>query len=914
VEFLRHFRLSFCYRFLVPIMPPTDPESLRLAADTDRIHNWKRWGPYLAERQWGTVREDYSEDGNCWDFFPHEHARSRAYRWGEDGLLGLTDRQCRICLAPALWNGQDPYLKERLFGLTNPQGNHSEDVKEEYYYLRSTPTHSYMRGLYKYPQRRFPYADLIKTNASQGRLKPEYELADTGVFDDRAYWDVQVEYAKADAEDLLICYTITNRGRDAAQLHLLPQIWFRNVWSWSGKHLSQSDNGPRPALGQISSHAIWLERETLGRYEYHLDAADTRLKGLLFTENNTNYSIFGTANVRPQTKDAFHRHVVGADSSGLHTTPQGTKAAAHYLLHVEGGQSTRVRIRFRKCAPEPMGHPFADFDKILAQRNEECDAFYTSVLPKELQPEDREVCVQAYSGLMWSKQFYYYPVDRWLPGDPNRRFNPEIVGRRRNKDWKHLFARDVISMPDKWEYPWFAAWDLAFHTVPLARMDPGFAKKQLTLLLQEWYMHPNGQIPAYEFAFGDVNPPVHAWAALRVYRLDAALTGKKDRSFLVGMFQKLLVNFTWWVNRKDSQGDGIFSGGFLGLDNIGIFDRGAPLPTGGELQQADATAWMAFYCTQMLRMALELAFDGEQMHPAYQDMASKFMTHFVQIVDAVNTHGGTGLWDEMDGFYYDHIRHGENGAPIALKSRSLVGLLPIIAVKVLDDELLANLPKFMERLNWFRTNWKALGKHVVEGISPTGKRMWLFSLASRERLAKVLRHMLDESEFLSQRGIRSLSRYHLEKPFTMDVHGQRYEVRYTPGDSTTDMFGGNSNWRGPIWFPINYLLIESLERYHEFYGDSFTMEYPTGSGTCLNLRQIAWELKRRHASIFQVQADGHRPCHNRDERYKSDPAWKELVLFYEFFNGETGAGHGASHQTGWTALAAMHLEDIATGL
>ena len=889
---------------------PLDPERQRLSSDRERLHNWKRWGPYLSERQWGTVREDYSEDGNCWGFFPHEHARSRAYRWGEDGLLGFTDRQCRICLSVALWNGRDRFLKERLFGLTNPEGNHSEDVKEEYYYLRNTPTHSYLKASYKYPQRAFPYKKLQEVNRTRGRDLTEYELVDSGAFDGNAYFGVAVEYAKADAEDIVIRYTVTNHAKSAATMHLLPQIWFRNVWSWMGDHLTVKDGG-KPEIGQLDGSTLWLERETLGRYHLEVDPADDRREGFLFTENDTNYAIFGLPNENPQVKDGFHRHVVDGDSSGIYADPEGitgTKAAAHYILHLKAGESTSVDLRFYKV--DSTGRrDFSQNSAILVTRVAECEQFYSAILPPQMSEGDREICLQSYAGLLFSKQFYYFPVAQWLPGDPNRTFNAEIVDRRRNADWKHLFARDVISMPDKWEYPWFAAWDLAFHAVPLARVDAEFAKRQLNLLLREWYMHPNGQIPAYEFAFGDVNPPVHAWAALRVYRMDAEQTGVKDRGFLAGIFQKLLLNFTWWVNRKDERGQSIFSGGFLGLDNIGIFDRGAPLPTGGTLQQADATAWMAFYSAQMMRIALELSYDG-QVHPAYQDMASKFLTHFFQIVDAVHSHGGMGLWDDLDGFYYDHILP-PNGRPLPLKSRSLVGLLPLIAVKCIDDELIQHLPEFKARFDWHREHWPLLKKHLVEHTSPDGKKCWLLALASRERLIKVLRYLLDENEFLSPHGIRSMSKVHLEHPFSMTVGGEKYEARYTPGDSDTNIFGGNSNWRGPVWFPINHLLIEALERYYEFFGESLTVEFPTHSGKFSSLREIALDLKRRHASLFQADEDGKRPCHGTDERYAKDPAWKDLVLFYEFFHGDTGRGHGASHQTGWTSLVSLHLEHLA---
>jgi hypothetical protein len=889
-----------------------NPELARLIEDDERKVNWKRWGPYLPERQWGTVREDYSEDGNCWDYFSHEHARSRAYRWGDDGLLGFTDRQCRICLSVALWNERDPFLKERLYGLTNHQGNHGEDVKELYYYLRGTPTHSYMKALYKYPQRRFPYEELIEESQRRGRRETEYELSDTGLLDRGEYFDVEVEFAKAGPEDVLIQYTIHNRAKQGATLHLLPQVWFRNTWSWQGKHLT---GNKRPHLTQVAPGVVRLERETLGTYHWQVDtdgsesnkAAD--FQRLLFTENATNYEkLFQAKNQEPCVKDAFHDYVVWKKKTAIATAPQGTKAAAYFLISLPPGGSRTVRVRFTGGVERPLT-PFSDFDEIMTARAQECDQFYAAKLPASLTEDDREICLQSYAGLLWSKQFYYYPIAQWLPGDKGRPFSAEVVAQRRNANWPHVFARDVISMPDKWEYPWFAAWDLAFHCVALARVDASFAKQQLTLLLREWYMHPNGQIPAYEFAFSDVNPPVHAWAAWQVYLIDAEATGKKDRDFLSGMFQKLLLNFTWWVNRKDEKGQGVFSGGFLGLDNIGIFDRGAPLPTGGYLQQADATAWMAFFCCAMLRISLELSYDG-RLYPAYQDMASKFLLHFVQIVEAVHTHGGTGLWDEYDGFYYDHIQT-PSGRTIALKSRSLVGLLPLIAVEVLDEERLALLPEFRERFRWHLENTPLLSKHLVLKQPKEGSSRWLLALTSRDRLRRVLRYLLDEQEFLSTYGIRSLSRYHLEHPFRMEVAGQTYEVKYTPGESTTQMFGGNSNWRGPVWFPINFLLIQALERYHDFYGTHLMIEYPTGSGQALTLQEVADELKKRHAKLFRLAPDGSRPCHGPTGLYRQEGRDRSLILFYEFFHGDHGSGHGASHQTGWTALVAAQIEALA---
>ena len=883
----------------------TDPESSRLSADEERLHNWKRWGPYLAERQWGTVREDYSTDGNCWDYFTHEQARSRAYRWGEDGLLGFTDRQCRICMSLALWNGRDPFLKERLFGLTGHQGNHSEDVKEEYYYLRSTPTHSWMKALYKYPQRRFPYGELIDENHRRSRADPEYELADTGAFKD-GHFDVTVEFAKEDAEDILIRWTAVNRGPRTATIHLLPHIWFRNVWTWGAIHLTAS-KGERPVLWQQSPGCIEIERASLGRYTFEAEQTPD-FRDLLFTENSTNYHrIFGAENHDPFVKDAFHEYVTANNRSAVNPARRGTKAAAHYVITLPPGGSKSVRVRFRR-QKDHAPPAFADFDSIMNSRERECDEFYGNVIAPAMDDEAREISLQAYAGLLWTKQFYYYAVATWLPGDPSREFPAEIESMRRNRDWQHLFARDVISMPDKWEYPWFAAWDLAFHTVPLAMVDAGFAKKQLNLLLREWYMHPNGQIPAYEFSFSDVNPPVHAWAAWRVYCIDAERSGTKDRAFLAGVFQKLLLNFTWWVNRKDKEGHGIFSGGFLGLDNIGIFDRNEHIP-GGTLQQADATAWMAFYSAMMMRMAIELSWDGK-IHPAYQDMASKFLSHFLQIVDAVHTHGGTGLWDALDGFYYDHLSNGP-GISLPLKSRSLVGLLPLVAVDVLDQEQIERLPEFKSRFDWYLRHWPLFSRHIVARTCEDGNTRWLVALASRDRLVKVLRRMSDPSEFLSSHGIRSLSRAHLEQPLRMEHNGEMREVRYDPGDSTTGMFGGNSNWRGPVWFPINHLLIEALERYHSFFGHSLFVEYPTHSGLSATLQQIADDLKKRHSSLFRKGIDGRRPCHGGDDRYANDAQHKDLVLFYEFFHGDTGAGHGASHQTGWTALVACHLDDLA---
>ncbi len=886
-----------------PRPPTSDPESERLYGLRDPARLWKRWGPYLPERQWGTVREDYSADGSCWEHFPHEHARSRAYRWGEDGLLGWTDRECRLCLAPAMWNGKDPFLKERLFGLTGHQGNHGEDVKEAYFYLRGSPTHSYMKALYKYPQRAFPYEELVRMNPQWDKMKREFELIDTGIFAGNEYFDVTVEYAKAGPEDILIRYTVTNHAPHAATLHLLPQVWFRNVWSWKAMPVAGSAH---PVLGQNGPHQLSLNRETLGSYHLDFDPADHRLRRFLFTENETNFErCFDSENPSPYVKDAFHHSIVDGDDTALMQQPGGSKAAAHYVLSLAAGESTSVRLRLCDVA-NAQEDAFADFDALMAARVAECEAYYEAVLPPGLDAEAKEISLQAYAGLLWSKQFYHYRVDKWLAGDPLLPLSHPVARGRRNREWQHVFARDVIAMPDKWEYPWFAAWDLAFHAVPFAKIDPVFAKKQIVLLLREWYMHPNGQIPAYEFAFSDVNPPVHAWAAWRVYQTDAERTGVKDREFLTGVFQKLLLNFTWWVNRKDEKGQSIFAGGFLGLDNIGVIDRNQTLPDGSHLQQADGTAWMAFYCSCMLRIALELAHDGERVRPAYEDMASKFLAHFVQIVEAANTHGGTGLWDETDGFYYDHIRRGKDS--IALKSRSLVGLLPLIAVEVLTDAEIHLLPGFRERFDHYQKHNEHMRRCLAH---PGGSGKWLLALASRPHLIRVLRYLFDEEEFLAPHGIRSLSRWHLKNPFKLQLNGHTSSISYDPGESTNDMFGGNSNWRGPVWFPINMLIIEALERYDGFFEGGLRLEYPTHSGNNLTLTEIAADLRRRHTLLFRRDDQGRRPCHGTDGRFVTDPAWRDLLLFHEFFHGDTGTGLGASHQTGWTALVATMIEELA---
>jgi hypothetical protein len=879
-----------------------DPESRRLAEDASRARNWKRWGPYLAERQWGTVREDYSPDGSAWAYVTHDQARSRAYRWGEDGLLGICDRQCRLCLALALWNGRDPILKERLFGLAGPEGNHGEDVKELYYFLDNTPTHSYMKALYKYPQAEFPYERLVDENRRRGKQDREFEIADTGVFDEGRYFDVQVEYAKGSPDDILVLVTLSNRGPEDAPLHVLPTLWFRNTWSWGRRH---EGCDPSPLLTAADGGRIAVRHSTLGPHALVFDdASDGTRPELLFTGNDTNAArVFGTPAATPWPKDAFHDRVVHARAEAVNPARTGTKAAGWYALTIPAGGDVRLRLRLFGADHAPAAPFGVGFDEVVQQRREECDRFYALRLSGVQGDEERRVSRLALAGLLWSKQFYHYIVQEWLDGDPSQPPPPDSRRRGRNSDWTHLYNRDVISMPDTWEYPWYAAWDLAFHTIPLAAIDPDFARSQLLLLLREWYMHPSGQIPAYEFALGDVNPPVHAWACWRVYKITGP-RGGRDRLFLARCFQKLLLNFTWWVNRKDPTGRHLFSGGFLGLDNIGVFDRSQPLPTGGHLEQADATAWMAFYCGTMLSMALELALED----PSYEDLASKFFEHFIHIVDAMNALGGTGLWDEEDGFYYDQIwRDGEG--PVRLRVRSLVGLIPMIAVEVLDERTIDALPGFRRRMDWFLEHREDLARHIccLERDGEAGGRHRLLAVPSRPRLLRVLRYLLDEKEFLSPFGVRSLSRIHEEHPFVFRIGAQEFRVEYSPGESVTGMFGGNSNWRGPVWFPANFLIIEALERYHHFYGDEFEVECPVGSGRRMNLWQVAAELRRRLASLFLPDPAGHRPCHDGDERYARDPHCRDLVLFHEHFHAETGRGLGASHQTGWTALVATML-------
>ena len=845
------------------------------------------------------MREDYSPDGDAWNYITHDDARSRAYRWGEDGLLGWTDRECRLSFAVALWNGRDQILKERLFGLSNTQGNHGEDVKECYYYLASTPTHSYAKALYKYPQDAFPYAKLVEENAQRTRQQPEFELEDTGIFAQNRYFDVFVEYAKASPDDTLIRLTVANRGPETATLHVLPTLWFRNSWVWGCRH-EGCEIKPSITLDRNRQSEVVATHVTLGTFRFAIDKSDIGLRGhpvrWLFTENETNTErLFNLPNESPFVKDAFHQYVIHGKRDTVNPALRGTKATAPCVLTLPPGAERVLRLRL---APSLADDPFSDFDALFAERIQEMDAFYATRIPARLKPKQREIVLQAYAGLLWCKQFYFYVVGDWLEGDPNMPLPPLVHAEIRNTDWGHLYSRDVISMPDDWEYPWFAAWDLAFHMLPFARIDGEFAKSQLMLFLREWYMHPNGQMAAYEWNFCDVNPPVHAWACWRVYKI-AGRKESRDRLFLERCFQKLLMNFTWWVNRKDIAGKHIFAGGFLGLDNIGLFDRSKPLPGGEHLEQADGTAWMAFYCGTMLAMALELA----RANPAYEDIASKFFEHFIGIVDAMNAIGAHGLWNEADGFYYDQAL--TDGQMVPLRVRSIVGIIPLLAVEVLHQNAIEQLPGFRKRLRWFVENRKDLtghmscAKHSGAGLP----RLRLLAIASCDRLVRVLRYVLDEAEFLSPYGIRSLSKAYEKAPYSINLGAYPYCIGYEPGESRGGMFGGNSNWRGPIWFPINYLIIEALERYHRFYGDRLKVECPTGSGHYLTLAQVARELARRLGSLFEPDALGRRPIYGDDAKHAEDPHWRDLLLFHEYFNAETGRGLGASHQTGWTALA-----------
>jgi hypothetical protein len=883
--------------------PPKDAERRRLDEDDRRERNWTRWGPYLAARQWGTVREDYSPDGSCWDYFPHDQARSRAYRWGEDGLLGITDRECRVCFALALWNGQDPILKERLFGLAGPEGNHGEDVKELYYYLDATPTSSYLKALYKYPQDEFPYARLVEENRRRGRDQPEFEIEETGVFDLGRYFDVFVEYAKADPDDVLIRITCANRGAAEATLHLLPTLWLRNTWAWG-----RTGEGywPKGCITRAADGVVLADHPSLGRSRLACEPVAGNFPRLLFTDNETNAErLFGSRNAGRYVKDAFHRLLVHGEEDTVNPEGAGTKCAAWYRLVIAGGAEASVRLRLTADAGAPRGAFGPEFDGLMSERIQEADDFFAAYRDSPLDPEERRVVRQADAGLLWSRQYYGYVVEQWLDGDPAQPAPPPARRAGRNRGWAHLYARDVLSVPDTWEYHWFAAWDLAFQCVAVARTDPYFAKRQLLLLCREWYMHASGELPAYEFTFDEVNPPVHAWAAWRVYQLAQQRGFGRDRLFLESVFQKCMVNFTWWVNREDVEGNDLFTGGFLGLDNIGFFDRSRPLPGGGQLQQADATAWMAFYCSTMLAMALELAREDR----AYADIASKFFEHFMGIVRAMNELGGAGLWDEQDGFYYDQAL--VDGRPVPLRVCSMVGVIPLFAVEALDAQQLASLPLFEGRLRWFLENRPELARNIALMHPDQSNVHRLLAVPTRERLVRVLRYLLDEREFLSPHGLRSLSKIHRDHPASLRLGGEQLLVRYVPGDSDSGLFGGNSNWRGPVWFPLNYLLIEALKRFHRFYGDSLRVEYPTGSGHTATLLEVAEGLEGRLARLFLPDARGRRPIHGDRARYADDPHFRDLVLFHEYFHGDDGRGLGASHQTGWTALVANVLERVA---
>ncbi|MBZ5707726.1 MGH1-like glycoside hydrolase domain-containing protein [Nannocystis pusilla] len=880
-----------------------DPERKRHAELRRHERRWDLFGPYLAERAWATVREDYSEDGDVWDYFPHDHARSRAYRWNEDGLLGICDDHQRLCFALALWNERDPILKERLFGVTGPQGNHGEDVKEVYFYLDSTPTHSYMRALYKYPQAAYPYERLLAESARRSRTEPEFELADAGVFDDDRYFDVFVEYAKVGPTDILIQITAHNRGPDPAPLHLLPTLWFRNTWAWV-------DDPRVPSLAPVRRRdhlpAIVAEHDELGELVL---VGDTR-GDVIFTNNETNLErLYGAKNRVPYVKDAFHRHVVGREGGVLGAS--GTKSAVHCRAVVAPGQAWTLRLRLSQktaspqCPDEPvvdLAAPFAGFDAVMAARRAEADVYYDDI-PATMTTDERQVFRQAIAGLMWSKQFYHYIVRDWLTGDPAQPPPPRRRASGRNTDWRHLFNRHVMSMPDTWEYPWYAAWDLAFHCIPLALVDPGFAKGQLDLLTREWFLHPNGAMPAYEWNFSDVNPPVFAWATWRVYKIEQRHEGRGDRAFLEGMFHKLLLHFTWWVNRKDSAGKNIFQGGFLGLDNIGVFDRSAGLPRGGVLEQSDATAWMGMFSLNMMTIALELA----RENPVYEKIASKFFEHFLSIADAMNNLGGEGigLWDDQDEFFYD-VLHLPDGRALRLRARSLVGLIPLLAVETVEPRLLEQMPGFRRRLEWFLAHRPDLARLVSRWYEPGAGERRLLALVRGSRMKRLLRRMLDPNEFLSDHGVRSLSKVHATQPYRLHIDDTTLSIGYEPGESRTGLFGGNSNWRGPVWFPINYLLIEALQKFHHYYSDDFRVECPTGSGNYMSIREIADELSRRLTSIFLPDARGRRPYAGDDPR-QHDPHWRDHLLFHEYFNGDTGQGLGASHQTGWTALVAKLL-------
>lgn len=873
-------------------------EDKRLKEAADKTADWKQWGPYVSERAWGTVREDYSADGSAWDYFPFEHAHMRAYRWNEDGLAGICDRDQTFCFGIALWNGHDPILKERLFGLSGPKGNHGEDVKEYYYYLDSTPTHSYMKFLYKYPQAAFPYETLYQENAHRDKTSREFELIDTGVFDENRYFDVFVEYAKAGPEDIAIRIRAVNRGPDKAPLHMLPSVWFRNTWTW----FPHSEKGVIENLTANGHCSVGIRKELQCNYTLHFEGSPE----LFFCENETNNrKLFDADNTSLYTKDGINDRIVHGHE-GTVGESAGAKCAGVYKFDLDPGEEKEIFLRLTN-GPTASADAIGECREIFDLRIKEADEFYKTVIPENLSEDGRRIMRQSLAGMLWSKQFYHYVVKEWLDGDPGCPQPPAERATGRNRDWKHLYNSDVISMPDKWEYPWYAAWDLAFHCIPLALADPGFAKRQLILLLREWYMHPNGQLPAYEWALGDVNPPVHAWAALRVYQIEKRSKGSGDTAFLEKVFHKLLLNFTWWVNRKDAEGNNVFEGGFLGLDNIGVFDRSKPMPGGGFLEQSDGTSWMAMYCLNMLAIALELAQDDK----AYEDVASKFFEHFVFISDAMNNLGNTQteLWNEHDGFYYDVLHL--NGEQFPIKLRSMVGLIPLFAVETIENDLLEKLPDFKRRTEWLLENRKDLVQDIACMHRQGKNGRSLLALVNEQRLRRVLETMLDESEFLSDHGIRSLSRFHKDCPYFLEFDHTEYSVAYEPAESQSGMFGGNSNWRGPVWFPVNYLLIEALQKFDHYFGDEFKVEFPTGSGKMMTLWEVSQQLEKRLSALFLRDQDGSRPIFGDTDLFQKADEWRDNLLFFEYFDGDTGRGLGANHQTGWTGLIAKILKQTA---
>ena len=885
--------------------PANTAEHDRLRREASTGEDWRLFGPYLAERQWGTIREDYSESGACWDYFPHDHARSRAYRWGEDGLLGFCDREARLCFGLALWNGRDPILKERLFGLAAPEGNHGEDVKELYYYLDSTPTHSYFKALYKYPLWAYPYERLVREGKGRGILDPEFEIEDTGVFDRNRYIDVTAEYAKASPTDIAIRITLANRCGDNALLHLIPQLWFRNTWAWGRD--DEPGYGSKPNMRLGARRCVALEHEDLGRYLWEAGISSTGVEPqLIFTHNDTNMErLFGSANSRPFVKDAFHERVVGGHVDAVNPANEGTKAGALYRLAIEARQSVVIHLRLASEADVQARLGLRHTEETLRTRVAEADRFYEAILPPSTTSDERNVLRQGYASLLWSKQFYNLNVADWIKGDPSQPLPPAKRLKGRNWDWTHIVNHDLISVPDKWEYPWYAAWDLAFHMIPFARIDPDFARDQLTLFLSDRYMHPSGQLPAYEFAFGDVNPPVHAWACLRVFQMSGGRANPESLAFLASTFDPLVKNFRWWRSLEDVAGNRLLKGGFLGLDNISAFERGVTPPLGGYLEQADGTGWMGFFALRMLSMAVEL---GQNEPALYDDLACEFFDQFAATVEAMNRPDGRGLWDEEWGFYFDHIN--VDGKRTPLRIWSMVGLIPFFAVHVLERRSLEHLPKLQAQVDGFLRDRPHIDFPQDRRASARADRA-ILAIPSREQLLRVLIHLLDETSLLGPTGVRSLSKRHQVDPFLLRAPSGEYRVEYAPEDSRTQAFGINSNWRGPVWFPLNYLLVEALGRYHDFYGDTLRVECPTGSGVLMNLKEAAIEIERRLASTFLADRNGRRPCHGDSERYQTDPHFKDLVLFYEYFSGDTGRGFGASHQTGWTTLALRCIEDVA---